>query len=259
MDKEAKKFYFGSIITISLITSFLMYKERNRIIPSNDTKGNKDYCIESLNDYYSDELNIPAEIIERESTQKINDEIYKYLGNRFFAEEDNELYNSDIFYNELNKDLEFRYSKKNEIFAIEYSDDNCRYAIQSVDEKNIIKDYFSKTNEDGFYSISYKNDEEINRKIHYYINDEYLSITLTKNRYSLFVCNNEESLLLYLSEEEFEKLYSIMLKYQNGLNLNDFLNEEEFKKYLDIIKKENFNLYFKLIDKNPKVLKLARF
>lgn len=225
---------------------------------------NKTY-ISSLSNFYLNKLNIDKEVVNYKSTNLINNEIYDYLGSKIYYEDivdENETI-SIILFNKSNKIINFKYYKATNMFYMEYSEDNYFVNVYSYAKEFISKTYYALDDNNDFYTIHYNNKIESDRAIYYTynkgLNTTSISLSNLSGELNLFISGKDnQSLIIKLSKEEYEELQNVMQKYSNGLNLRNFLSEEEFQKYLNIISSKNTKLYEELISYNNfKKLKLT--
>ena len=229
-------------------------KNNNQLIMIDDN-----YSLESI--YL--QLHMDKNTINYDSTKKISALVQEFLGNqKYYYNGVEEIVGSYItyIYNQDEDMIRLSYHKDEDFLVLEYKKDNIRYNIMTMDENNIHTAYTASDTNDNFYTIDYNNSFEISRSVFYEVDDQVFSISIYNDYdgYGLFFCgDNHNAEKIDITAEEYITLLSTMSKYNNGLNLDAFLKEENLKIYVEKLAIINPELYLELLkyDKS-KVLKL---
>ena len=245
---------FNRIISVSLLISVLAL---NKIV-AGDLKDNNYYSemktinkFSSLDDIYF-RLHLSEDFRNSNSVKKIGQSVNNILNDDYYVDgiRNTEKYNTVKLMNDNNDYIDFSYYKDGDCLSVKYSHDNIRYEFLSLDNENILIDYYADDLNDNFYSIEYKNSFERSRSVYYIKDKDSFSITLDNNlgKYSLFFFDGtSNSQRINLNSYEYINLLSTMSKYNNGLNLLDFISEDNVKPYIETLAIINPNLYLKLL------------
>ena len=216
--------------------------------------------IRSLEDFYVNNMLLPANMVNDYAIQALISEIQSYLGKDInYRELINENGNiKAVLYNKEGKSVSVTKFINNTFFA-NYGEDNWFIDAYTFGSEQFNKQYYAGEND--FYRSEFNNNYLVNQSVFYSNqNGDMFTISLYdegENKMLYIIPPYKDALPISLNEDDYTILSIIMALYCNGDNLNNFLLEKDFAKILDIVAIKDIDLYYELIsyDKS-KTLKL---
>ena len=215
-----------------------------------DNEEKDDNNIRYLEEFLAKSMELPASMLNDYSIQALITELYSYLGKDIHCKEltsENGNIKAEIFNNDGKYVILTKYP--NNTFFANYGEDLWFVDAFTYGSEQFNKQYYAGEND--FYRSEFNNNFLVNESIFYKNQDDKMmtiSIYDEGQDKTLYIIPEEgEALDVALSEEDYMRLSIIMACYANGDDLNNFLLESDFAKYLDIVAIRDLELYYKLI------------